>query len=250
MRGPVTEKRSFVSGYRLSDAAIPAELVAPSGAGEDSRVDQYRPGQLPSENYILTVKTGDPGELRLLHGDLTKYGADAIVNAANDHLTPGGGVCGAIFRGAGPAIADDCRRIIADRGSIPTGQAVATSAGDLPAKIVIHAVGPIWSGGTRGEPKLLASCYRESMRIADELKLHSIAFPAISTGIFGYPVEQAAWVAVPTILRTLPTTQHLVMVSVVLYDRATLDIFAHTALAQHHPESGKSYEIGIGILHA
>lgn len=206
--------------------------------------------RLPAEDYVLMVKTGDPDELRLLRDDLSRYPADAIVNAANSELLPGGGVCGAIYRGAGPAIADDCRRIIAERGPVPPGQAVATTAGDLPAKFVIHTVGPIWNGGMRGEPRLLASCYRESMRIADELHLHSIAFPAISTGIFGYPVEQAASVAIPTILRTLPTAKHVVMVSIVLFDKATLDTFAQAALAQRHPESGKPYEIGIGILHA
>ena len=96
----------------------------------------------------------------------------------------------------------------------------------------------------------MASCYRESMRVGDELKLHAIAFPAISTGIFGYPIEQAAWVAIPTIIAVLPPAQHLVFVSIVLFDRPTLDVFAMAAFAQRKPASGKPYEVGIGILHA
>jgi O-acetyl-ADP-ribose deacetylase len=202
------------------------------------------------KEYIVTVRLGDPGELRLVCHDITTYRADAIVNAANSELLPGGGVCGAIHRAGGPAIAEECRRIRNERGSVPPGKAVATTAGDLPAQYVIHTVGPVWNGGSRGEAEALASCYRESMRVADDLKLHSIAFPAISTGIFGYPVEQAAWVAIPTIIGALPSAQHLVFVSIVLFDRPTLDTFARAALAQRKPASGKPYEVGIGILHA
>lgn len=202
------------------------------------------------KEYLVSVRLGDPGELRLVCDDITTYRADAIVNAANSELLPGGGVCGAIHRAGGPAIATECRRLRTERGPLPPGKAVATTAGNLPAQFVIHTVGPVWNGGNRGEAEVLASCYRESMRVADELKLHAIAFPAISTGIFGYPIEQAAWVAIPTIIAALPPAQHLVFASIVLFDKPTLDVFAMAALAQRKPASGKPYEVGIGILHA
>ncbi len=202
------------------------------------------------KEYMVSVRLGDAGELRLVCDDITTYRADAIVNAANSELLPGGGVCGAIHRAGGPAVAEECRRIRNERGPLPPGKAVATTAGNLEAQYVIHTVGPVWNGGSRGEAEVLASCYRESMRVADDLKLHSIAFPAISTGIFGYPVEQAAWVAIPTIVAALPPARHLVFVSIVLFDKPTLDVFARAALAQRNPASGKPYEVGIGILHA
>jgi len=132
--------------------------------------------------------------LELVEGDITTRPVDAIVNAANENLTPGGGVCGAIHRAAGPRLAQACARI----GHCPTGDARMTPGFDLPAKYVIHAVGPVWHGGTRGERDLLASCYRASIDLARHHKCRSIAFPAIATGIFGYPPEAAARVAVAT----------------------------------------------------
>ncbi len=198
------------------------------------------------KNYVVMLKVGDPDEVRLLRGDITTYAADAIVNAANSELSPGGGVCGAIHQAGGPAIAEECRHVRSERGPLPPGRAVATAAGRLPAKYVIHAVGPVWFGGDRGEAEVLSSCYREAMRVADELKLHCIAFPAISTGIFGYPVEQAAWVAIPTVVESLQSTKHLVLVSMVLFDKATLDVFAAAAVAQRRPASGRPYEAWIG----
>ena len=191
------------------------------------------------------LRVGDPEEVRLVRGDITKTPAEAIVNAANSELLPGGGVCGAIHRAGGPAIAEECRRIFSERGPLQPGQAVATTAGQLGAEYVIHAVGSVWHGGKQGEAETLSSCYRESMRIADELNLHSIAFPAISTGIFGYPVEQAAWVAIPTLIDSLRSAKHLVLVLVVLFDKPTLDVFASTALAQRKPGSGHPYEVSI-----
>src|SRR5271169_3161034 len=137
------------------------------------------------KDYAVMLRVGDPEEVRLVRSDLTKYPSDAIVNAANSELLPGGGVCGAIHRAGGPAIAEECGRIRSERGPLQPGQAVATTAGRLGAKYVIHAVGPVWQGGNHGEAEALSSCYRASMYIADELRLHSIAFPAISTGIFG-----------------------------------------------------------------
>ena len=130
--------------------------------------------------------------LERVEGDITKLPVDAIVNAANERLAPGGGVCGAIHRAAGPLLAEACAQI----GRCPTGEARITPGFDLPAKFVIHAVGPVWHGGTRGEPDLLAGCYRASIELARRHQCRSIAFPAISTGIFGYPPEAAARVAV------------------------------------------------------
>jgi O-acetyl-ADP-ribose deacetylase len=200
------------------------------------------------KNYVLSLLVGDPHEIRLVRGDITQYRSDAIVNAANSELLPGGGVCGAIHRAGGPLLADECRRIRSERGSLPAGQAVATTAGRLEAKYVIHAVGPVWQGGDHGEAEMLASCYRESMCIADELKLHSIAFPAISTGIFGYPVEPAAWVAIPLLIESLRVAKNLVFVSIVLFDKTMLDVFATAAIAQRKPASGDPYEVRIGIV--
>ena len=150
--------------------------------------------------------------------DITRERVDAIVNAANSSLMGGGGVDGAIHAAGGPEIKEHCRRIVAQQGSLPQGRAVATTAGRLPARYVIHTVGPVWSGGRRGEPETLANCHRESIRVADELQLASLAFPAISTGIFGYPVELASTVALSSALEGLNAAQHVREVRFVLYD--------------------------------
>jgi len=167
--------------------------------------------------------------IELAQGDISRETTDAIVNAANSELLPGGGVCGAIHRAGGPKIAEECGALRRERGSVRTGSAVATSAGKLAARHVIHAVGPVWDGGRHGEAASLASCYRESLRVADGLQLKSIAFPAISTGIFGYPVPEAAAIALRTVAELLPKLKHVETVRFVLFDQSTFDAFAAAA---------------------
>ncbi|HEV2130509.1 MAG TPA: O-acetyl-ADP-ribose deacetylase [Longimicrobiaceae bacterium] len=139
--------------------------------------------------------------LRLVRGDITEQQVDAVVNAANSTLLGGGGVDGAIHRRGGPEILAECRELRRTRypDGLPTGEAVATTAGALPARRVIHTVGPVWQGGKAGEPELLASAYRSSLERAREEGLRSVAFPAISTGVYGYPIEQAAPLALRTV---------------------------------------------------
>ena len=137
--------------------------------------------------------------IEVVKGDITKQNVDAVVNAANSGLLGGGGVDGAIHRAGGPAILEECRQIKAQQGGCPTGEAVLTTGGNLSAKYVIHTVGPVWHGGRDNEPQLLASCYRNSLRTAAEQQLQSIAFPNISTGVYGYLKEAAAEVAVQAV---------------------------------------------------
>jgi len=172
------------------------------------------------------VDLGSGKTLELIQGDITRETTDAIVNAANSDLLPGGGVCGAIHRAGGPAIAEECRKLRAERGPVSTGHAVATDGGRLPARYVIHAVGPVWSGGASGEPEALASAYRESIRVADELGLKSIAFPAISTGIFGYPLGDATQVAVRTVREALARAKNVNTVRFVVFDDAALQTYS------------------------
>jgi O-acetyl-ADP-ribose deacetylase (regulator of RNase III) len=158
-------------------------------------------------------------------GNIVRVEADAIVNAANSSLLGGGGVDGAIHKAGGPEILEDCRRIVSQIGHLPPGQAVATTAGKLRARYVIHTVGPVFTGGYEGEPETLAACYRESLSRAEELQLHSIAFPAISTGVYGYPKEDAAKVAIQTVFDTLGVSSHVQSVDFVCFNRADFEIY-------------------------
>jgi len=162
-------------------------------------------------------------------GDITREPVDGIVNAANSSLLGGGGVDGAIHRAGGPAILEECRQIVGRIGRLPAGHAVATCAGRLPARHVIHTVGPFGSGGNHGEAETLADCHSESIRIADELQLGSVAFPAISTGAYRYPVDQAARIAVSSAAEGLRKAAHLREVRFVLFDESTLQHYADAA---------------------
>jgi O-acetyl-ADP-ribose deacetylase (regulator of RNase III) len=150
----------------------------------------------------LTFAAGD-ARIELTRADITQQTTDAIVNAANSSLMGGGGVDGAIHRAGGPAILAECRAIRDRRGPLPPGEAVITTGGRLSARHVIHTVGPVWRGGGAGEAETLARCYRASLRLAAEAGLESVSFPSISTGAFGYPVDDAARVALAAVHETL-----------------------------------------------
>jgi O-acetyl-ADP-ribose deacetylase (regulator of RNase III) len=168
--------------------------------------------------------------LRTQQGDITRLQVDAVVNAANRLLLPGGGVCGAIHWAAGPRLALACLK----EAPCPAGQARLTPGFGLPARFVIHAVGPVWKDGTRGEEDLLASCYRESLRLAEERSCRSIAFPAISTGIFGFPADRAARIAVRECRAFLAAHALPEEVVLVAFDAASLS-HLETALAETEP---------------
>jgi O-acetyl-ADP-ribose deacetylase (regulator of RNase III) len=172
-----------------------------------------------------------PARLELVRGDITAQAVDAIVNAANSSLMGGGGVDGAIHRAGGPAILEECRRIRERRGPLPPGEAVITGGGHLAARHVIHTVGPIWRGGHEGEPETLARCYVNSLALASEHGLESVAFPSISTGAFGYPVESAAEVALRAVRGGLARGSPVTLVRFVLWSAADLAVY-QVALAR------------------
>jgi O-acetyl-ADP-ribose deacetylase (regulator of RNase III) len=159
--------------------------------------------------------------IQLVQGDITAQVVDAIVNAANSSLLGGGGVDGAIHRAGGPAILEECRRL----GGCEAGSAKATGAGRLQARYVIHAVGPVWRGGDSGEPEALASCHRVSLALASELGCRTVAFPAISTGVYGYPLDLAARVALATTADELERRPEIEEVRFVLFDDRALAAF-------------------------
>lgn len=158
----------------------------------------------------------------VMQGDITRIQVDAIVNAANSSLLGGGGVDGAIHLAAGPKLLDECRTL----GGCATGDAKITRGYELLAKHVIHTVGPVWQGGIAGEPELLAACYRRSLELAQSHALSSIAFPAISTGVYGYPRDAAARIAVDTVSDTLTQTSSIERVIFCCFDRQTHDLYA------------------------
>jgi O-acetyl-ADP-ribose deacetylase (regulator of RNase III) len=165
-------------------------------------------------------------KLTIIQGDITLQTSDAIVNAANSSLMGGGGVDGAIHRAGGPQILEECKKIVASQGPLPAGQAVITTGGYLPAKYVIHTVGPVYRGGSQNEPSLLISAYHESLKLAEQKRLASLAFPSISTGAYGYPVKEAAQIAIKTILEFLKNeAASLQEVVMVLYDSHTLKVY-------------------------
>lgn len=169
-------------------------------------------------------------KLKVVKGDITTFKVDAIVNAANTSLLGGGGVDGSIHQAAGPELLAACEAL----GGCPTGQAKITKAFKLPSKYVIHAVGPIWRGGSRGESKLLASCYNTSLKLALEHKLHTIAFPAISCGIYGYPISQAATIAVKETANFLELNDQINEVYFVCFDNNVYEAYQLAVDAIHH----------------
>jgi O-acetyl-ADP-ribose deacetylase (regulator of RNase III) len=171
----------------------------------------------PEEKHITMVTE----RIEIVVGDITARTDDAIVNAANTSLMGGGGVDGAIHRAAGPALLEECRTL----NGCPTGQARITGGYDLRAKHVIHTVGPVWRGGMSGEPELLAACYRNSLRLAAETGIETVAFPSISTGVYRYPVEKAAAIALNEIMNFLKNNTTLKKVTVVCFDDATYSAY-------------------------
>jgi O-acetyl-ADP-ribose deacetylase (regulator of RNase III) len=165
-------------------------------------------------------------KVSIIQGDITKQATDAIVNAANPSLMGGGGVDGAIHRAGGPAILEECKKIVAKQGKLPTGKAVITTGGNLKAKYVIHTVGPIWHDGSRNEAELLKSAYYECLKVATENKLARVSFPSISTGAYGYPVGEAARIAVNTVVSFLKEqATSLKEVVFVLFDSRTYESY-------------------------
>jgi O-acetyl-ADP-ribose deacetylase (regulator of RNase III) len=178
-------------------------------------------------NDHLRYRIGDSNYVELVLGDITRQSTDAIVNAANSSLLGGGGVDGAIHRAAGPTLLEQCRKIRMQRGSLPSGKAVTTSGGLLPAKFVVHTVGPVWQGGKYNEPQILENCYCHSMEEAERMGCASVSFPSISTGTYRYPVPAAAQIAVRTIIELLQQTDRKVkLVRFVLFEQQIFDHYA------------------------
>jgi O-acetyl-ADP-ribose deacetylase len=162
-----------------------------------------------------------PVPIEIFHGDITTLTVDVIVNAANTSLLGGGGVDGAIHRAAGPGLLEECKTL----GGCPTGEAKITSGYNLPAKFVIHTVGPVWQGGGRNEDELLASCYRNCLRIAENIKIQNLAFPNISTGVYGFPKKRAAIIALKEVKSFFKEKRKIKKIIFAIYDKENLDIY-------------------------
>jgi O-acetyl-ADP-ribose deacetylase (regulator of RNase III) len=165
-------------------------------------------------------------QLTLVQGDITRQVVDAIANAANQGLSGGGGVDGAIHRAGGPAIMKECDRVRAKAGGCPTGTAVSTTAGLLSARVVLHTAGPRWRGGNAGEAELLASCYQSCLALAEQHGFRTVAFPSISTGIYGYPIEGAATVALSSVAAYIQTAPEV-------FDEIRFVLFSNDDLAAY-----------------
>ena len=163
--------------------------------------------------------------IKVTKGDITGLSVDAIVNAANSSLMGGGGVDGAIHRAAGPVILEECKAWVNENGKLPTGKAILTSGGNMPIKGIIHTVGPVWQGGTENEDQLLAECYINALHIAFKKGFTSIAFPNISTGVYGFPKRDAADVAICTVQNFLGSREEKMKVTFVCFDKENLDIY-------------------------
>ena len=200
---------------------------------------------MPDYAARLTFTCGKTLEF---HGpaDITKETTEAIVNAANSSLLGGGGVDGAIHRAGGPSILGDCKRLVAEIGRLPAGKAVITTGGRLPAKYVIHTVGPIYRGGKSREAEILASCYRESIRLADDHGIRSLAFPSISTGAYGYPIDEAAEVAVRSVAQHFPGTTDLQHVRIVLFSASDCRTYVRAAekISRELPANSVTFQGG------
>ena len=171
-------------------------------------------------------------KIEIIKGDITKLKVDAIVNAANSSLMGGGGVDGAIHRAGGKVILEECKKIVEKQGRCETGNAVITTAGNMPSKFVIHTVGPVWHGGKYNEADKLASCYRKSLELAEENNCRTIAFPNISTGIYGYPKEAAARIALSTVVDYLSRSPKIEKVIFVCFDEENFSLL--TSLLPNH----------------
>ena len=163
--------------------------------------------------------------ISLIQGDITKLAVDAIVNAANSSLMGGGGVDGAIHRAGGPAILEECRQIVAWQGRCETSEAVITTGGNLPARFVIHTVGPVWRGGNNNESKLLENAYLNSLNLAVENEIETIAFPNISTGVYGFPKKKAAEIAINTVAKFLSENVQIRQVYFVCFDEENYELY-------------------------
>jgi O-acetyl-ADP-ribose deacetylase (regulator of RNase III) len=183
-------------------------------------------GKSKMEKQAREIKI-EQARLSIVQGDITRQSTDAVVNAANSSLMGGGGVDGAIHRAGGPAILEECKQIVASQGRLPTGKAVITTGGNLPARYVIHTVGPIWRGGNKGEASLLESAYKESLKLAAAHNLASVSFPSISTGAYGYPLAEAAKIATAAVASFLrEQTTSVKEVVFVLFDARTYEVYS------------------------